>query len=124
MSTVKQFPVLEWVYITFAADLFTEPIPRLITLPHVQEMGLSASSRVGMSVRIPHILDLVRLPNLRSLSLRAMLRLVTYRRIFPVIPFSKHLPNLEFSLGMSSGEATFQSPSQATLKYVTGPFSS
>jgi len=58
-----------------------------------------------------------------------MPKLVTSRRIFPDIPFNKHLPNLTelpelgIELGMSSGEATFQSPSKATLKYVTGPFS-
>jgi len=110
--------------------LCTDQIPRLVTLPHVQEMSLSASSRVGMSVRTPHILDFIRLPNLRSISLRAMPRLVTYPRIFPVIPLSKHLPKLTelpelgVELWMSSCEATFQSPSQATLKHVTRPFSS
>ena len=130
MSTLERLPALERVHIMFDVGLCTDPIPRLVTLPHVQEMSLSASSRVGISVRTPHILDFIRLPNLRSLSLRAMPRLVTYRRIFLVIPFSKHLPKLAelpelgVGLGMSSGEATFQSPSQATLKYDTVPFSS
>jgi len=59
-----------------------------------------------------------------------MPKLVKYRRIFPVMPLSKHLPKLaelpelEIELRLPSGEAAFQSPSQATLKYVTGPFSS
>ena len=130
LSTLEQFPVLEGVYITFHADLCTDPTPYLVTLPHVQEMSLSGSSRVRMSVRIPHLLEFLYLPGLRSLSLRAMPKLVTFRPVFPITPLGEHLPNLaelpelRVTLGMSFGEATFRGPSQATLGYLTGPFSS
>ena len=129
LNTLEQFPVLERVYITFHADLYTDPTPSLVTLPHVQEMSLSVYSRVGLPVRIPHLLEFLRLPRLRSLSLRAMPKLVTFRPAFPITPFGEHLPNLaelpelRVTLGASFGEATFQSPSQATLGYLTGPFS-
>lgn len=129
LSTLEQFPVLERVYITFHADLYTDPAPSLVTLPHVQEMSLSVHSSVGLPVRIPHLLEFLRLPRLRSLSLRAMPKLVTFRPVFPSTPLGEHLPNLtelpelRVTLGMSSGEATFQSPLQARLGYLTGPFS-
>ena len=72
LSILEQFPVLERVYITLGADLYSDPISCLATLPHMQEMRLSASSRAGMSVRIPKILNFLHLPNLRLLSLRGM----------------------------------------------------
>ena len=130
LSILEQLPVLERVCITFRTDLYTDPVPHMVTLPHVQEMSLSASSRAEMAVRIPHILEFLRLPGLTSLRLRAMPKLVTFRPVFPVTTFDEHLPNLaelpelHVKLGMSSGEVTFRSPSHATLEYLTGRLSS
>jgi len=130
LSVLEQLLVLERVSIKFRTDLYTDPIPHMVTLPHAQEMSLSASSRAGMPVRIPHILEFLRLPSLTSLRLRAMPKLVTFRPIFPVMTFDEHLPNfvelpeLQVRLGTSSGEVTFQSASQATLEYLTGQLSS
>jgi len=130
LSMLEQLPMLERVHIAFRADLHTGTVPRMVTLPHVQEMSLSASSnRIERTARIPHILEFLRLPNLTSLGLRAMPKLVTFRPIFPVTTFDENLPNLaelpelQIKLDMSSGEAIFRGP-RATLKYLTGPLSS
>ena len=129
LRMLEQFPALERIHITFYADLHTKPTPHMVTLPHVQEMSLSASSW-GKVVRIPHILQFLRLPNLTSLCLRAMPKLATFRPVFPVTKFDEHLPNLvelpelQIELDMLFSEATFRGPSQAILKYLIGPLSS
>ena len=135
LRMLEQFPVLERIYITFRADLHAHPISHMVTLPHVQEMSLSASRSLSTSTyeqaeRIPHVLEFLRLPNLTSLCLQAMPKLVTSRPLFPVTTFDEHLPNLaelpqlQIKLDTSSGEVIFRGPSQATLKYITGPLSS
>ena len=122
LGTLEQLPVLERVHITFLADVYTDPNPRVVTLPHLQEMNLYMA-RTG--VHLPHILEYLRLPELTSLCVQAMSRLITFRPVFPVTAFDERLPNFaklpELQVDMSSGEITFQSPSQASLRYLTRP---
>ena len=134
LSIFEHLPALERVSILFFTDLHIDPIPRMITLPHVQEMSLSKSTAdgIGIPISIPHILEFLQLPNLTSLCFRVTekRRELLFQPVFPVTTFDRHLPNLaalpelQVKFGMSSGEATFRSPSQATLKYFAGPFSS
>jgi hypothetical protein len=126
---LEQLPALERVRIAFHANLYPDLAPHVVTLPHVQEMSLSTFNEAGVQVHLPHILEFLHLPKLTLLCVQAIPRLIRYHPLFPVTPFGKHLPNLaelpelQVNMGMSSGEVTFRSPSQAALKYLTGPLS-
>ena len=128
---LEQFPVLERVSIMFCANMYSTSALPLVTLPSLRLMSLSMSGGVLINADLPRILESLRLPNLTSLCVQAMPRLGESRGpVFPVTTCSERLPNLadlselQVHTGMPSGsEATFRSPSQATLKYLIGSLS-
>ena len=128
LGTLEQLPVLEKLDITFLADLCLYPaVARVVTFPHLQEMSLSTSDVIQTVGPLPRILEYFRLPKLTSLCVQAMPRLTRSCLVSPVITLSKHLPNfaelpeLQVNTAKSPGEVTFRRPSQAVLKYLTGP---
>ena len=129
LKTFEPLPSLERVHITFRASLYTHEDPRVVTLPHVQEMSLSVFAEPAIDAHLPDILQYLRLPRLTSLCVQSLPRLTYYRPIFPLTAFAEHLPNLaqlpelQVNIGMPSDEVTFRSPSRATLKYLAGPLS-
>jgi len=126
LRALEQLPALERAHITFNNHLFAELAPRVITLPHVREMSISAFGEVNICTQ--YILGFLQLPKLTSLRVQLPL-LAPPHAGFPVATFGKlfpnlaELPELQVNVGMSSGEFTFRSHSQAALKYVTGPLS-
>ena len=131
LNMLERFPVLERLSFTFDGRLFVDANPKVVTLPHVQEIKLFPFTDPESPVfwNSPPILEYLHLPNLKSLSLRMPPGLATFSLIFPIPSFGECLPTLgelpevRVKLGTSIGEATFRSSSQATLEYITGPFS-
>jgi len=91
LDTMEQLPMLERVEIVariYQPYVMSDPVPQVVTLPHVQRMTLRCPSK-----GIPHILQYLKLPNLTSLLVDAPRG---YRRSFPTLPvgsFGEHLPN-------------------------------
>jgi hypothetical protein len=128
LRTLEQLPVLERLYVTFLPlPWHLTVVTCVVTLPHVQEMSLSMLGRTRTTGPFPHILGHLRLPKLTSLCVQAMPRLVASRPVSRFTTIGEHFPNLaelpelEVNTIKSPGEVTFRSPSQAVLKYLTGP---
>ena len=130
LSILERFPVLEKLYVTFNARLSVGANPKVVTLPHVQEIKLFpfADSEVRRIWHAPPILEYLHLPNLKSLSLQMPPTLASFGLFFPIPSFGERLPTLgelpeaRVKLGTSIGEVTFRSASQATLEYFIRPF--
>ena len=128
LNILERFPVLERLYVTFHRRVYTDSNPRVVTLPHVQEMKLSPLASAGVPMQTSPILEYLQLPNLKSLSIRVPPKFVAYRPVFSITSFGERFPTLSelsevhVKLGASIGEATFRSSSQATLEYLTRPF--
>ena len=91
LDTMGQLPELERVEITFRAsprNHNAEPVPQVVTLPHLQRMSLRRCSE-----RIPHILEFLKLPNLASLDVDVLWRSSQPFPVLPVTSFDENLPN-------------------------------
>ena len=130
LNILERFPVLERLFVTFHRRLSVDTNPKVVTLPHVQEMKISSFTDVEEAMQSSSILEYLQLPNLKSLSLQVPPKFVPPLPVFPIPSFGERfptfaeLPEVQVKLGTSVGEATFRSPSQATLEYITGPFAS
>jgi hypothetical protein len=128
VDALEQLPALEKIHIMFYPRIIFEdfgPTPRALTLPHVKEMSLSASTMYGRSREIPwNIVESLKLPNLTSLRVQSAHSDFFPDPILPVAHFGENLPNLaelpelQIDLGTPSSEISFRGPSQAVFSWI------
>ena len=128
VDTFEQLPTLEKIHIMFYPRITFEdfgPTPRAVTLPHVKEMSLSASTMYGRSRGVPwNIVESFKLPNLTLLRVQSAHSDFFPDPILPVAHFGENFPNLaelpelQINLGTPSSEISFKGPSQAVFSWI------
>jgi hypothetical protein len=129
LDALKQLPGLVKVSVVSQASWYIEDqSPRIVTLPHVQEMHICAFDieELEESAAVPPILQFLKLPKATSIAIQSRFSLYSNQSILPITSFGEQLPNyvelpeLRINTTMVSGEAVFRRPSGVVFTYKTG----